>query len=103
MRFIGNKEKLVDKILNTVVDLGFQDGVFCDFFSGTSNVGRHFKQKGFSIISSDLLYFSYVLQKAYIENSLDVKFSKLLKKIPEDNLSALFSSPLEKVLNHLMK
>lgn len=100
MRFIGNKERLVDKIYETVVGLGYKDGVFCDFFSGTSNVGRHFKEKGFSVISSDLLYFSYVLQKAYIENSSDVKFSKLLKTIPSKS-NSLFSSPLEKVVLHL--
>jgi adenine-specific DNA-methyltransferase len=53
MRFIGNKEKLVENIYNVVLDTGLQSGIFCDFFSGTSNVGRYFKQKGFSIISSD--------------------------------------------------
>lgn len=101
MRFIGNKEKLLDKIYDTVVDLGFRDGIFCDFFSGTSNVGRYFKEKGYTIISSDLLYFSYVLQRAYIENNKEARFSKLLKTLPEASSNALFASPLDKVIFYL--
>ncbi len=100
MRFIGNKEKLLDGIYETVIDLGIKDGVFCDFFSGTSNVGRHFKEKGYTIVSSDLLYFSYVLQKAYIENNIDVEFRELLKNV-STNQAKLFSTPLEKVLAYL--
>ena len=80
MRFIGNKENLLEQIHAVTVDLGADKGSFCDFFSGTSNVGRFFKEKGFSILSSDLLYFSYVLQKAYIENNEEVSFKKLLKE-----------------------
>lgn len=102
MRFIGNKENLLDKIHKVTVGLGTDKGSFCDFFSGTSNVGRFFKEKGFSILSSDLLYFSYVLQKAYIENNEDVTFKKLLTEIrPLISNETLFSSPLEVVLNYL--
>ena len=100
MRFIGNKEKLLERIYQAVLSINIKDGVFCDFFSGTSNVGRFFKEKGFEIISSDLLYFSYVLQKAYISNNTEPKFTKLLKTItPPKN--SLFSSPFESVKNYL--
>ena len=100
MRFIGNKEKLLERIHQAVLSTSVKDGVFCDFFSGTSNVGRFFKEKGFKIISSDLLYFSYVLQKAYISNNTEPKFTKLLKNIktPKNNL---FSSPFESIKNYL--
>jgi len=100
MRFIGNKEKLLEQIYQAVLSTKIKDGIFCDLFSGTSNVGRFFKEKGFKIISSDLLYFSYVLQKAYISNNIEPKFTKLLKiiKAPKNNL---FSSPLESVRNYL--
>ncbi|HVU06725.1 MAG TPA: DNA adenine methylase [Candidatus Paceibacterota bacterium] len=101
MRFIGNKEKLLEKIHSTVVDLGFQDGTFCDFFSGTSNVGRFFKEKGYSVLSSDLMYFSFVLQKAYIENNEEVRFARLLNRIGTTASEALFSNSLEQVLFYL--
>lgn len=102
MRFIGNKEKLLDLIYATVASTGVKDGTFCDFFSGTSNVGRFFKEKGFRVISSDILYFSYVLQKAYIENNEEPKFKKLLKTLKTSD-DALFSSPFNKIRNYLNK
>jgi adenine-specific DNA-methyltransferase len=100
MRFIGNKEKLLDSIYNTVLLTGIHTGVFCDFFSGTSNVGRFFKQKGYQIISSDLLHFSYVLQKAYIENNGEPKFTRLLEKISMPS-NSLFPTPFEQVRTFL--
>lgn len=100
MRFIGNKEKLLNNIHDIVLSLGIKDGVFCDFFSGTSSVGRFFKEHGFNIISSDLLYSSYVLQKAYIENNEQPRFTKLLQHIDTTSLT-LVSTPLEDVLHYL--
>lgn len=100
MRFIGNKEKLLEKIYRAVLTTGTTSGVFCDFFSGTSNVGRFFKDKGFEIVSSDILYFSYVLQKAYIENNSQPEFKKLLKAI-ESTATKNHLPPLESV-RHLL-
>ena len=81
MRFIGNKERLVDWIYSVVQKHNINGNVFFDFFAGTSNVGKFFKRKGYQIISSDLLYFSFVLQKAYIQNNEIPKFEKLLNNI----------------------
>ena len=81
MRFIGNKERLVDWIYSVIQKHNINGKVFFDFFAGTSNVGKFFKQKGYQIISSDLLYFSFVLQKAYIQNNEIPKFKKLLENI----------------------
>ena len=100
MRFIGNKEKLVDWIYDELNFKDIEGGLFFDFFSGTTNVAKHFKKKGFQIVSSDLLYTSYVLQKAYIENNLTPKFEYLLDEI--DQPISLFPPPnLEIVLNYL--
>jgi adenine-specific DNA-methyltransferase len=81
LRFIGNKERLLDWIYSIVQKYNISGDVFFDFFAGTSNVGKFFKQKDYQIISSDLLYFSFVLQKAYIQNNDIPKFEKLLKTI----------------------
>jgi len=93
MRFIGNKEKLLEKIYHKVVAIGIKEGSFCDFFAGTANVGKFFKEKGFDVTSSDILYFSYVLQRAYVENNQHPKFTKLLNalKIKNGKLSAIES------------
>ena len=67
MRFIGCKTQLLENI-KEVIDMSAPDAkFFCDIFSGTSTVARHFKQ-WYEVTSNDLLYFSYCLQMATIAN-----------------------------------
>ena len=101
MRFIGNKEKLLNHIYRTATSTGLTEGKFCDFFSGTTNVGRFFKQKGFNVVSCDILYSSYVLQKAYIQNNTEPAFKKLLNSISPHQKEKLFTSPLELIQSYL--
>ena len=64
MRYIGNKENILDKIYQILKDNGVEGKRFFDFFSGTTNVARFFKRKGYTVFSCDMLYLSYCLQKA---------------------------------------
>jgi len=100
MRFIGNKENLVDKIYQIMLEKNISGDSFFDFFSGTTSVGRFFKQKGLQIYSSDLLYFSYVLQQAYIVNNKELDFRELLHAL---NIKSklLFPTSLNKVVEYL--
>jgi adenine-specific DNA-methyltransferase len=100
MRYIGNKENLLDKIYNVMICREIRGNTFFDFFSGTTNVARFFKKKGFQVFSSDLLYFSYVLQKAYIANNQELTFDKLLKNIVSQT-NSLFATPLQRVVEYL--
>ena len=100
MRYIGNKENLLDKIYQTITEREISGNSFFDFFSGTTNVAQFFKKKNYQVFSSDLLYFSYVLQKAYISNNQVLTFEKLLQNI-KINSNYLFSNPLEKVVEYL--
>jgi adenine-specific DNA-methyltransferase len=77
MRFIGSKVNLLNNI-EAVINENVQNtgGVFCDIFSGTSSVAQHFKPQ-YEIISNDALYFSYVIQKATIENNKTPDFNSL--------------------------
>jgi adenine-specific DNA-methyltransferase len=79
MRFIGSKILLL-KNIEYVISQNIKEWkslkTFCDIFSGTTVVSQHFK-KYFKIISNDLLYFSYVLQKCYIENNIQPEFKKI--------------------------
>lgn len=76
MRFIGSKTLLLDSIKDAIAENVKKAKVFCDIFSGTSVVANYFK-KDYEIISNDLLYFSYVIQKATIENNKEPKFRKM--------------------------
>jgi adenine-specific DNA-methyltransferase len=78
LRFIGSKILLLEEIEKVILSniKSIEDLSFCDMFSGTASVARYFK-KDFKILSNDLLCFSYILQKATIENNNIPKFNKL--------------------------
>ena len=76
MRFIGCKTTLLENIKDLIDSKASSAHSFCDIFSGTATVARYFKQ-WYEISSNDLLYFSYVLQKATIENDNVPKFKGL--------------------------
>jgi len=99
MRFIGNKENLCEKIFTELSKRGIFGRSFFDAFAGTTSVSKFFKQKGFKIFSSDLLYFSYVLQKAYIENNAPPTFKNCDFFLPPRAL--LPSSRLEQAIDFL--
>lgn len=67
MKYIGNKTRLLDFIYNAIVDAGLPDsGTFVDLFGGTGSVGRHFKDRGYKIISNDFMTYSYIAQYVLI-------------------------------------
>jgi adenine-specific DNA-methyltransferase len=100
MRYIGNKENLLDKIYQVMQSKNIKGNSFFDFFSGTVNVGKFFKKLNYQVFSSDLLYFSYILQRAYIVNDEELHFETLLSKINFQSMS-LFASPLHIVVEYL--
>lgn len=108
MRFIGNKTKLVEYIYKAlqssdlVKNQGQDTLKFYDFFAGTGSVSRFFKSKGFYVEASDILYFSYVLQKAFIEHTGEPKYDKLISSLKLDaKTNKLFVSPYDQVLEYL--
>ena len=101
MRYIGNKENVVDRIFGIMQECGLKGIRFFDFFTGTTNVARFFKKKGFEIGSCDLLYLSYCLQKAYIENNEEPQFQNLLQEIPNISTRLFLNTPLEHVVEYL--
>ena len=77
MRFIGSKTNLltdIEKMLkeNTTGN----EETFLDLFAGTNVVGNYFK-KNYAVYANDLLYFSFVNEKAIIENNGNLQFEKL--------------------------
>ena len=77
---------------------GIAGGSFFDFFSGTASVAKFFKQNGYDVFSSDLLFMSYCLQRAYITNNMEPEFKALLPKLNNCCSQSLLESPLDKVL-----
>lgn len=89
MRFIGSKVNLLSNI-EEFINENITDSptVFMDMFSGTGTVAEYFK-KDYCIYSNDSLYFSYILQKARIENNHVPRFTKLKQRGISDPLGFL--------------
>jgi len=103
MRYIGNKTKLLDRIHNAMKEHGVSGNSFFDMFSGTASVAKYFKQNGYRVYSSDMLFLSYCLQRAYIENNTEPEFKSLLPKLTNSHTNGSQGAPIDKVLNFLNK
>ncbi len=76
MNYIGSKLKLSSWIrdeIKQVVGDDLSEKIFCDIFAGTGIIGRTFKKEVKQVIANDLEYYSYVLNKNYIENNKKIK------------------------------
>lgn len=99
MRFIGCKTKLLSNIDAAIEEFCPDAEQVCDIFSGTATVARHLKPK-FEVTSNDLLYFSYVLQVATIENDEIPSFDKLASigiNSPIDYLNSINTEDMEQL------
>jgi adenine-specific DNA-methyltransferase len=92
MNYIGSKLKLslfIKDTICSVVGKNISDKIFCDLFAGTGVIGRIFKKDVKKVISNDIEYYSYVLNKNYIENRKHLNASDLLNELnnlpPVDN------------------
>lgn len=84
MNYIGSKLKLSPFIVQTVkqvVGNDLSNKVFCDLFAGTGIVGRTFKTEVKSVITNDLEYYSYVLNKNYIGNTKQFDYSDKIEEL----------------------
>lgn len=84
MNYIGSKQKLssfISNAVHSVVGNDISQKTFCDIFAGTGIVGRNFKPLVKKVISNDLEYYSYVLNKNYIENHQEIDYTYLLLEL----------------------
>ena len=54
---------------------------FCDLFAGTGAVGRYFKPKVKGLIANDLEFYSYVLNRNYVQNNSVLDAEKWIDKL----------------------
>jgi adenine-specific DNA-methyltransferase len=79
MRYIGGKAQLLGDIDAVISENATgRESVFCDIFAGTGSVARYFKPR-YEIHSNDTLHFSYVIQKATVENNRKPTFAGLAR------------------------
>lgn len=81
MNYIGSKHKLSNFIKYNIKNVcgNISHSTFCDMFAGTGIVGRAFKNEVKEIISNDIEYYSFVLNKNYIENNQPLEYEKYIE------------------------
>lgn len=83
MNYIGSKLsllKFIDNSINEVTGGNFSS--ICDPFAGTGAVGKFYKEKGKNVISNDIQFYSYVLNRNYIGTCECLNFAGLYDVIP---------------------
>jgi adenine-specific DNA-methyltransferase len=75
-RLIGSKYNNLENIQFVINKENITGNTFFDAFSGSASVGAFFK-KDYNIISNDILYFSYVLQRGLITLNYTPSFSNI--------------------------
>lgn len=94
INYIGNKEKLADWIIE---HFPVTTGKVLDLFSGGVSLSYKLKERGYEVISNDILYSNFCLSKALIEND-----SILLKlNLDENKLNEYFDENTENELKWL--
>ena len=79
LRFIGNKTNLLEFIDKSLRDNIDNITSVADVFAGSGSVAKHFKRNNKLIFSNDILKFSYVLQRAYIQINSPKQISSVKK------------------------
>ncbi len=78
MRFIGSKALLLDDIYNIIMGkIEEPIETVGDLFSGSGVVSQFLKQKGYKVLSNDLMYMSYVIARGYLDLNTAPTFSGL--------------------------
>lgn len=84
MNYIGSKFKLCDFIYQNITESikkPLNECVFCDLFAGSGAVGRAFKNKVQKVIANDLEYYSFVLNKNYIQNTQKLAIEPIMQDL----------------------
>lgn len=89
MRYIGGKSLLLNDIQKVINENTNNVNKIIDVFSGSGVVARRFKEQGYSVVSNDFLYFSYVLNRGTIDLNHEPTFKNLGIKNPIEYLNNL--------------
>jgi adenine-specific DNA-methyltransferase len=71
----------LEESISQVINQPLADSSFCDLFAGTGAVGKYFKPKVKSVIANDLEYYSYVLNRNYVQNNSQFDFTSWMEKL----------------------
>jgi adenine-specific DNA-methyltransferase len=82
VNYIGRKFSLLDFLERGITTFADKRArrIF-DVFAGTGTVGWHFKQKGYTVVSNDIQYYAYCLNRAFVGLNRPPAFTLLRKSL----------------------
>lgn len=89
-RYIGNKNALIEELLEVIGTLARPGDLVCDAFSGSVAVSVALKSAGYRVATNDINLFSWVFATAYLHNS----------DLPALKMSALLGRHTAKTSSH---
>lgn len=84
IRYMGNKNKLLDFIIPEIEKITTPKSIVCDLMSGTNCIGYALKSR-YTIYANDVQKYSECIAKALIENNLVTISKKSCKEDLEEN------------------
>lgn len=70
-KYLGSKQRLLNFISSVILEKSPQIETFIDGFAGTGVVANHFKKYARKIITNDLLYSNFIINKVFLASSED--------------------------------
>ena len=67
IRYMGNKNKLLEFIVPEIEKLTMPGDIICDIMAGTNSIGYACKKRNI-VVSNDIQYYSYVVAKCLLSN-----------------------------------
>jgi adenine-specific DNA-methyltransferase len=93
-KYLGNKRSLAESLYGFINTRCADASSICDIFSGTTNVGRYFRKRGFDVLSNDANRFSFILGASYLSLANYPTFSRL--RLPPQTSKSTTKSDLGK-------
>lgn len=98
-RYIGNKTKLTPYIIDKVQEMIGDTGTVADIMAGTGTVSLELRKKGYKVVASDVMTYSYHHLNVNLCMKEPPSFLRL-KQIITDDSECMYKSVL-KYLNHI--
>lgn len=80
MRYFGSKVSTAQQVYRYIADR-VPTGSFCDPFGGVGVIGAYFKERGYSVVSGDILTHAHFFQTARITRQRRPAFLRLRKEL----------------------
>lgn len=95
IRYMGNKNKLLDFIIPEIKNVTKKGDIICDLMAGTCSVAYALKDRNI-IYTNDVQYYSYIIGKAMIENNselINIKTAEeeIIPLFEENNKKGIFT------------